>query len=76
VVITHTDSPKSCAEADDNIQLAASLALYGMLLSESKYTKKQSYKEVLDCLDKVDIKDEEVIALEKMIEQTQKLKRR
>jgi Ca-activated chloride channel family protein len=76
VVITHTDSPKSFAEADDNIQLAASLALYGMLLSESKYTKKQSYKEVLDCLDKVDVKDEEVIALEKMVGQTQKLKRR
>lgn len=76
VVITHTDSPKSFAEADDNIQLAASLALYGMLLSESKYTKKQSYKEVLDCLDKVDVKDEEVIALQKMVGQTQKLKRR
>lgn len=75
ISISHTEAPKKLEDADDNIQLATAIALYGMLLSDSDYVKKRTYKDVLECLKLVEDKDDEIIELVKLVEVTKKLKR-
>ncbi|MBT8328035.1 MAG: von Willebrand factor type A domain-containing protein [Bacteroidia bacterium] len=59
IEIYHTNKPQSFESTDDNLQFAACVAMFGMMLRESEYAKSMTYRKLFDLLDETQTKNME-----------------
>ncbi|MGB1038557.1 MAG: YfbK domain-containing protein [Bacteroidia bacterium] len=74
IEISHIEMPKDISEADENIKLATTLALYGMILSESEYAKGMTMKDVSKSLSSVSRESEDIAEFKSLVKAAQKIR--